>query len=143
MTEVTSESIELIRLGDRQDSGGRTVAVRVGRRPTDRGTIACDITITTEVVAGRFHAELTSGQLDDWEAALDRLTRRSAVRWLDGEHGPELRIEPTGPDGVWVTVSDVESSGVLVRLALTPAAGWVDEQRALLVQVREALPREG
>ncbi|MFI9331302.1 DUF5959 family protein [Kitasatospora sp. NPDC052868] len=138
---MASESIELIRLGDRPGSSGQSVAVRVRRPPADRGPLACEITITTGVVTGRFHADLTVRQLDEWEQALDRLDRRSAVRWLDGERGPELRIEPTGPDGVWVTVSDAESSGVLVRLALTPAAGWVDEQRALLALVREALPR--
>ncbi|WP_051711606.1 DUF5959 family protein [Streptomyces sp. NRRL S-350] len=155
MTEVASHHNELIRLADRPGTddapgrygrtGGRTVRVEVlGRHapgsPLGHDWLDCEITVTADSVRGHFATLVTDRHLQRWEAALDRLGQGFAVRWLDEEHGPELRIEPGRPGGLWVTVSDAEDSGVLLRVVLSPAPDWLDEQRALLRRVRHAYP---
>ncbi|MDH6706534.1 hypothetical protein P3T27_003261 [Kitasatospora sp. MAA19] len=157
MREVASHQNELIRLTDRPGTddapghegrtGGRSVRVRVLGRHAPGSLLGhdwldCEITVTADGVRGHFVALVTERQLRRWEVALDRLDRHEAVRWLDEEHGPELRIEPGRPGGVWVTVSDAEESGVTLRVVLSPASGWPDEQRALLKRVRDAYPSE-
>ncbi|MFJ8622329.1 DUF5959 family protein [Kitasatospora sp. NPDC093550] len=126
-------------------TGGRNVRVRVlGRHapgsPLGHDWLDCEITVTADSVRGQFVTLVTDRQLRQWDAALDRLGQGCAVRWLDEEHGPELRIEPGRPGGLWVTVSDAEDSGVTLRVVLSPAPGWLDEQRALLKLVRDAYP---
>ncbi|MFE7527283.1 DUF5959 family protein [Kitasatospora sp. NPDC057542] len=157
MSEVASQQNELIRLTDRPGtddtpgcagrSGGRNVRVRVLGRHAPGSLLGhdwldCEITVTADSVRGQFVTLVTDRHLRQWETALDRLGRGSAVRWLDEEHGPELRIEPGRPGGLWVTVSDAEESGVTLRVVLSPAPGWLDEQRALLELVRNAYPSE-
>ncbi|MFF7994377.1 DUF5959 family protein [Kitasatospora xanthocidica] len=157
MSEVASHQHELIRLTDRPGSddapgrtgrtGGRNVRVRVLGRHAPGSLLGhdwldCEITVTADSVRGHFVALVTDRHLRQWETALDRLDQGFAVRWLDEEHGPELRIEPGRPGGLWVTVSDAEDSGVTLRVVLSPAAGWLDEQRALLTLVRNAYPTE-
>ncbi|MFJ9444355.1 DUF5959 family protein [Kitasatospora sp. NPDC101235] len=157
MSEVASQQNELIRLTDRPGtddapgcagrSGGRNVRVRVLGRHAPGSLLGhdwldCEITVTADSVCGQFVTLVTDRHLRQWETALDRLGRGSAVRWLDEEHGPELRIEPGRPGGLWVTVSDAEESGVTLRVVLSPAPGWLDEQRALLELVRHTYPSE-
>ncbi|MFE4972418.1 DUF5959 family protein [Kitasatospora sp. NPDC056651] len=157
MSEVSSQKNELIRLTDRPGTddthgcdgrtGGRSVRVRVlGRHapgsPLGHDWLDCEITVTADSVRGHFVTLVTERHLGHWERALERLERGSAVRWLDEEHGPELRIEPGRPGGLWVTVSDTEESGVMLRVALSPAPGWLDQQRAMLKGVRDAYPTE-
>ncbi|MEU9073709.1 DUF5959 family protein [Kitasatospora sp. NPDC004745] len=157
MREVASQQNELIRLADRPGTddapgregrtGGRSVRVRVLGRHAPGSLLGhdwldCEITVTADAARGHFVTLVTRRQLLDWEASLERLARGEAVRWLDEEHGPELRIEPGRPGGVWVTVSDAEESGVTLRVVLSPAPGWLDEQHALLERVREAYPSE-
>ncbi|MFJ9456756.1 DUF5959 family protein [Kitasatospora sp. NPDC101447] len=157
MSEAASHQHELIKLTDRPDdadargcdgrTGGRDVRVRVlGRHAPGslRGHdwLDCEITVTADTVRGRFTTVVTDRHLRCWETALDRLRQGFAVRWLNEEHGPELRIEPGRPGGLWVTVSDTEDSGVTLRVALSPAPGWLDEQHALLELVRNAYPTE-
>ncbi|MFD4893915.1 DUF5959 family protein [Kitasatospora sp. NPDC058397] len=157
MREVASHQNELIRLTDRPGTddatghegrtGGRSVRVRVLGRHAPGSLLGhdwldCEITVTADSARGQFVTLVTERQLQQWEAALERLARREAVRWLDEEHGPELRIEPGRPGGLWVTVSDAEDSGVTLRVVLSPAPGWLDEQRALLELIRDAYPFE-
>lgn len=161
MSEMASHRHELIRLTDRPGTddatgrdgrtgrtgrtGDRNVRVRVlGRHapgsPLGHDWLDCEITVTADSVRGRFVALVTDRHLQQWATALERLREGFAVRWLDEEHGPELRIEPRRPGGLWVTVSDTEDSGVSLRVVLSPAAGWLDEQLALLERVRDAYP---
>ncbi|MFF2745923.1 DUF5959 family protein [Kitasatospora sp. NPDC058048] len=157
MSEVASQQNELIRLTDRPGTddapgrdgrtGGRNVRVRVLGRHAPGSLLGhdwldCEITVTADSVRGQFVTLVTDRHLTQWETALERLGRGAAVRWLDEEHGPELRIEPARPGGLWVTVSDAEESGVTLRVVLSPAPDWLDEQRALLKLVREAYPAE-
>lgn len=157
MSEVASHQHELIRLTDRPGTddapgcdgrnGGRSVRVRVLGRHAPGSLLGhdwldCEITVTADSVRGQFVTLVTERQLRQWEQALDRLSLGCAVRWLDEEHGPELRIEPGRPGGVWATVSDAEESGVTLRVVLSPAAGWLDEQRDLLARVRADFPAE-
>ncbi|MFE7588482.1 DUF5959 family protein [Kitasatospora sp. NPDC057512] len=157
MSEVPSQQNELIRLADRPGTddlpgcggrtGGRNVRVRVLGRHAPGSLLGhdwldCEITVTADSVRGQFVTLVTDRHLGQWESALDRLGRGSAVRWLDEEHGPELRIEPGRPGGLWVTVSDAEESGVTLRVVLSPAPNWLDEQRTLLRLVRDAYPAE-
>ncbi|MGW3179976.1 DUF5959 family protein [Kitasatospora sp. NPDC001119] len=157
MSEVPSQQNELIRLADRPGTddapgcdgrtGGRNVRVRVLGRHAPGSLLGhdwldCEITVTADSVRGQFVTLVTDRHLRQWETALDRLGRGSAVRWLDEEHGPELRIEPGRPGGLWVTVSDAEESGVTLRVVLSPAPNWLAEQRTLLHLVRSAYPAE-
>ncbi|MFI2610368.1 DUF5959 family protein [Kitasatospora sp. NPDC018619] len=157
MSEVASQQNELIRLTDRPGTedapgcdgrtGGRNVRVRVLGRHAPGSLLGhdwldCEITVTADSVRAQFVTLVTDRHLGQWESALDRLGRGSAVRWLDEEHGPELRIEPGRPGGLWVTVSDAEETGVTLRVVLSPAPGWLAEQRALLRRVRSAYPAE-
>ncbi|MFD7904740.1 DUF5959 family protein [Kitasatospora sp. NPDC059722] len=147
MSEVASQQNELIRLADRPGGAGKSLRVLVlGRRapvtPLGHGRLDCEIVATAEALTARFATVLTEQHLIDWEAALERLSRREAVRWLDEEHGPELRVEPGRPGGVWVTVSDAEDSGVTLRFILSLAPGWLEEQHALLKILREGYPIE-
>ncbi|MBD0675292.1 DUF5959 family protein [Streptomyces sp. CBMA156] len=157
MSEAASQQNELIRLTDRPGTedapgrdgrtGGRSVRVRVLGRHAPGSLLGhdwldCEITVTADSVRGHFVTLVTERHLGQWETALDRLGRGSAVRWLDEEHGPELRIEPGRPGGLRVTVSDAEDSGVTLRVVLSLAPGWLDEQRTLLTLVRDAYPSE-
>ncbi|MBO1416507.1 DUF5959 family protein [Streptomyces sp. FH025] len=157
MSEIVASQHELIRLTDRPGfhdapgrdghGGGHSVRVRVLGRHTPGSLLGhdwldCEIAVTAGSVHGRFTIVVTDRQLQQWEQALERLARGLAVRWLDEEHGPELRIEPGRPGGVRVTVSDAERSGVMLRVVLSPAPDWLREQRALLDLVREAYPSE-
>ncbi|MER7757522.1 DUF5959 family protein [Kitasatospora sp. NPDC097643] len=157
MSEVGVQKHELIRLADRPGTddgpgcegrnGGRSLQVKVLGRHAPGSLLGhdwldCEITVIADSVRGHFVTLVTPRQLDQWEAALERLARREAVRWLDEEHGPELRIEPGRPGGLWATVSDAENSGVTVRVVLAPAPDWIATQRALLKLVREAFPTE-
>ncbi|MFI9363770.1 DUF5959 family protein [Kitasatospora sp. NPDC053057] len=157
MSEVAPRRYELISLTDRPGTddapgrdgrnGGRSVRVRVlGRHapgsPPGHDWLDCEITVTADSVRGQFVTLVTERQLGQWQDALERLALGCAVRWLDQEHGPELRIEPGRPGGVWVTVCDAEQSGVTLRVALSPAADWLDEQRTLLKLARDAYPSE-
>ncbi|MFJ6618978.1 DUF5959 family protein [Kitasatospora sp. NPDC091335] len=157
MREAASQQSELIRLTDRPGTddtpgrdgrtGGRSVRVRVLGRHAPGSLLGhdwldCEITVTADSVRGHFVTLVTERHLGQWETALDRLGRGSAVRWLDEEHGPQLRIEPGRPGGLRVTVSDAEDSGVTLRVVLSFAPGWLDEQRTLLTLVRDAYPSE-
>ncbi|MFJ4184857.1 DUF5959 family protein [Kitasatospora sp. NPDC089509] len=128
-------------------NGGRSVRVRVLGRHAPGSLLGhdwldCEITVTADSVRGQFVTLVTERQLRNWQDALERLALGFAVRWLDEEHGPELRIEPGRPGGLWVTVSDAEESGVTLRVVLSPAADWLDQQRTLLKLVRDAYPSE-
>ncbi|MGW2249987.1 DUF5959 family protein [Kitasatospora sp. NPDC001660] len=147
MSEVASQQNELIRLDDRPGGAGKSLRVRVLGRHAPGSLLGhdwldCEIVATAEELTARFVTILTDRHLIEWEAALERLSRREAVRWLDEEHGPELRVEPGRPGGVWVTVSDAEDSGVTVRFILALAPGWLEEQHALLKVVRDGYPAE-
>ncbi|MEV7602296.1 DUF5959 family protein [Kitasatospora sp. NPDC089797] len=157
MSEVASRQNELIRLTDRPGTddapghdgrnGGRSVRARILGRHAPGSLLGhdwldCEITVTADSVRGQFVTLVTDRHLRQWQDALERLALGFAVRWLDEEHGPELRIEPGRPGGVRVTVSDAEESGVTLRVVLSPAPGWLDEQRALLTLVRDAYPSE-
>ncbi|MEU9044339.1 MULTISPECIES: DUF5959 family protein [unclassified Kitasatospora] len=157
MSEVASHQYELIRLTGRPGTdeapgcngrtGGRNVRVRVLGRHAPGSLLGhdwldCEITVTADSVRGHFVTLVTDRHLQEWERALERLGQGFAVRWLDEEHGPELRIEPGRPGGLWLTVSDTENSGVTLRVVLSPAPDWLDEQRALLELVRAAYPPE-
>ena len=63
---------------------------------------------------------------------------------MDDGRNPEVRIEIQGRYGVpVVTVEDKPASGTSVSNPLRVTAGWVDEQRDRLRQVRENWPSDG
>ncbi|MED7951543.1 DUF5959 family protein [Streptomyces sp. BE303] len=142
-----TESVDLIRLADRPGLGGQSVSVRVTGRSAPGALLGhdwldCEIVITTEVVHGCLPVVLTPDDVEDWERKLDELAGGRSASWPDSGRGPELTVQPTRNGGMWVSVGDPESSGVVVKLPLAPAAGWVEEQRALLARVSGVFPRE-
>ncbi|MFD4655999.1 DUF5959 family protein [Kitasatospora sp. NPDC058444] len=112
--------------------------------PDGHDRLDYDITVTADPVRGRFVTLLTDRPLSQWETVLDRLDRGSAVRRPDEEHGPELRIEPARPGGLWATVSDAEERrNRASRSGSCPPphrTGWTSSVRLTLV--REACPTE-
>ncbi|MEU6231915.1 DUF5959 family protein [Kitasatospora sp. NPDC047058] len=147
---TTNGPVDLVRLAD----GENSVVVRVAGPTTTNGPFwdgcfEADITVASAFANGRLTGVcLLPEDLDDWAAALDRLTAGEAVDWMDDGRNPEIRIVPRGPygtphgplDAIEVTVRDaaasLTSTTVLVRLP----DGWIDAQRHRLAQVRTAWP---
>ncbi|TYC74605.1 DUF5959 family protein [Streptomyces sp. CB01881] len=149
---TTNGPVDLVRLTD--DENG--VVVRVTGPTTVNGPFwdgcfEADITVTSGFANGRLtEVFLLPEDLDDWEAALDRLSAGQEVEWMDDGRNPEIRIALQGPygtphgplDAIEVTVRDaaasLTSATVLVRLP----DGWIDAQRRQLALVRTVWPWE-
>lgn len=131
---------ELIHLADPPGTSGHVVSLRVLELPAPgRDCLDCELIVETETVKGSFPVYVTSDDLDDWEEALEGLAGDRFVSWLNSGRTIQLKIKPLSPGVIGISVHDGPSSQVTVSLPLFPAAGWIDDQRALLEKVRRAI----
>lgn len=106
-------------------------------------SLDAEVVIASGFAGGRLSMCLAREDLDSWAHALDALAAGRDVGWMDDGRNPEVRIEVRGQHGVpVVTVEDTPASGTLVSVPVRVTAGWVDEQRDRLRQVRENWPSE-
>ncbi|MFJ3527829.1 MULTISPECIES: DUF5959 family protein [unclassified Streptomyces] len=136
--------MELISLSD----GENSFLVRVlGRRspgvPHLHDLLDAEVLVTSGFVSGRLAMALRPSDLESWARALDRLSAGQDICWRD-DHSPEIRIQPYDEEHetVAVRVEDLGSSCVSVFVPLCLEEGWIDEQRRLLVHVRQEWPSE-
>ncbi|MHC3817522.1 DUF5959 family protein [Streptomyces sp. DT9] len=137
--------MELISLSD----GENSFLVRVlGRRspgvPHLHDLLDAEVLVTSGFVSGRLAMALRPSDLESWARALDRLSAGQDICWRDDDHSPEIRIQPYNEEHetVAVRVEDLGSSCVSVFVPLCLEEGWIDEQRRLLVHVRQEWPSE-
>ncbi|PZT79651.1 MULTISPECIES: DUF5959 family protein [unclassified Streptomyces] len=137
--------MELISLSD----GDNSFRVRVlGRRspsvPHLHDQLDAEVIVTSSFVGGRPAMSLFPSDLEEWSRALDLLAAGKDICWRDDGHSPEIKIQPYNEEHetVAVHVEDLGSSCVSVFLPMSLEEGWIDEQRKLLGQVLQELPRE-
>ncbi|XKK39845.1 DUF5959 family protein [Nocardiopsis sp. ARC36] len=88
-------------------------------------------------VNGRLALALSSGDLDDWERCLDDLHAEKRTAWPRGDRTAWLEVVPEDPVGV--IVYDTPSTQIAVRMPIDVAEDWLEENRARLDRVREAV----
>ncbi|MFF3263790.1 DUF5959 family protein [Streptomyces sp. NPDC002932] len=137
--------MELISLSD----GENSFLVRVlGRRSPGvlhlHDLLDAEVLVTSGFVSGRLAMALRPSDLESWARALDRLSAGQDICWRDDDHSPEIRIQPYNEEHetVAVRVEDLGRSCVSVFVPLCLEEGWIDEQRRLLVHVRQEWPSE-
>jgi hypothetical protein len=137
------QPVDLVRLADDEKS----VVVRVlGRyQPgvlTLHDHLRAEIVVSGGFAHGRLDVCLAPYDLQDWEHALDALAAGQDIRWM-GDRAPELRIELGDEPGVLeIVVEDEPQSMTMVRVPLVLPAGWIDDQRVLLREIRRVWPSE-
>ncbi|MFE1318710.1 DUF5959 family protein [Kitasatospora phosalacinea] len=136
--------MDLISLRD-EDSSFR---VRVlGRRMPGvlhlHDLLDAEVVVTSSFVTGSLSVRLLPSDLDRWGRSLDVLASGRETVWLE-DASPEVRIRPLDEEHgtPTVLVEDLGRSCVSVLLPLALEAGWIDEQRRLLEQVRRSWPSE-
>ncbi|MEZ0096017.1 hypothetical protein ABH925_007224 [Streptacidiphilus sp. EB129] len=138
--EDSAGSVDLVCLIDPPGTSGHSVSVRVLKGLTAGSELLdCVIVVTTQTVTGSYPIYVTPFDLERWGEALDALAVHRFASWMDSGRSPGLMIKPLEWGGIEVTVHDSATSRVTVKAVLEPASGWVDDQRALLAQVRERL----
>lgn len=125
-------TVELIHLADHENS---VVVTVLGRR--DSGDLAAEVAISSTFCNGRLDLCLAPKDLTDWANALDQLAAGRDVCWMTDLRNPEINIEFNTQFSVpVVTVEDGRGSGTAMVVPVDLPAGWVEEQRRRLEDVR-------
>ncbi|WP_116244701.1 DUF5959 family protein [Nocardiopsis sp. FIRDI 009] len=95
------------------------------------------LVVESDFVSGRLQLALSDGDLDDWERCLDALDAEERVEWPPGDRTPWLEVVPDDP--VEMTVHDMPSTQIAVRVPIGFTDEWVEENRARLERVRKAV----
>ncbi|MER7585654.1 DUF5959 family protein [Kitasatospora sp. NPDC097691] len=130
---------DLIHLADPPGTSGHVVSLRVLERVPGSDFLDCEFVVETETINGSFPVGITSDDVDAWEEALDKLAGNRLVSWLTSGRSVQLGIKPLRPGVIGVSIHDGPSSQVTVSLPLSPPAGWIEDHRARLENVRRVL----
>ncbi|MEV2279158.1 DUF5959 family protein [Nocardiopsis sp. NPDC049922] len=95
------------------------------------------LVVESDFVSGRLRLALSDGDLDDWGRCLDALDAEERVEWPAGDRTAWLEVVPDDP--VEVTVHDMPSTQIAVRVPIHFTDEWVEENRVRLERVREAV----
>ncbi|MFI8457045.1 DUF5959 family protein [Kitasatospora sp. NPDC085464] len=82
---------------------------------------------------------LFGNRVDTPTATGDKLAGNRLVSWLNSGRTVQLGIKPLRPGVIGVSIHDGPSSQVTVSLPLSPPAGWIEDHRARLENVRQVL----
>ncbi|QKW18993.1 hypothetical protein HUT16_07875 [Kitasatospora sp. NA04385] len=134
------DGVDLFRLED--VDGGRCVVRVTGPGGADgdgERVLRADVLVHADFVDARLELFLGPGDLDAWRWGLDGLDLGKGFEL--GDRGVSLALQPYEDGYLIVTVQDPERLSVV--LWIRPRAGWTDEHRERLEQVRRAWPGGG
>jgi len=129
------DAVDLLHL---EDADGDRCVVRV-TEPAGEGMLRAEVLVHADFVDARLELFLSPAELDAWRRELDGIDLGRAFG-LGGERGVSLGLQPHQDGYLVVTVEDPERLSVV--LWIRPPAGWTDEHRGRLEQVRRAWPGE-
>ncbi|MBW8738224.1 DUF5959 family protein [Streptomyces sp. NBC_01538] len=103
-----------------------------------------EVVIETSFISGRLSICFYPSDLEAWSSTLDALEAGNGSDWLDTGNGPVISItfsedDPTLPI---VQIEDASGSGASVAIPIAVGNGWIEEQRARLLDVLRAWPSE-
>ncbi|MEV7287754.1 DUF5959 family protein [Streptomyces sp. NPDC093252] len=139
MTVGETPTLELLRFGDPVQSVSVEVICADPLLVGDERYYAAEIVVESGFVAGRVGIQVSVEDLDEWERCLDALEAEEGAEWPAGDRTAWVEVIPDDP--VEVTVQDSPSTRVAVRVPVEVGPQWVEENRARLSAVREAMAR--
>ncbi|MGW8528921.1 DUF5959 family protein [Nocardiopsis sp. NPDC055824] len=129
--------LELFRFADRVQGVAVEVELSAPRKAGQECFFGARLVLESGFVNGRLGLTLSSGDLDDWERCLDDLHAENRALWPRGDRTAWLEVVPE--DLVEVIVHDMPSTQIAVCVPIDVAEDWLEENRARLDRIREAL----
>ncbi|MFJ9552421.1 DUF5959 family protein [Nocardiopsis sp. NPDC101807] len=131
--------LELFRFADPVQGVAVEVELSAPRGSGQECFLGARLVLESGFVNGRLALALSSGDLDDWERCLDDLHAEKRAVWPRGDRTAWLEVAPEDP--VEVTVHDMPSTQIAVRMPIDVAEDWLEENPARPDRVREAVGR--
>lgn len=129
--------LELFRFAD----PGQSVALEVDcSEPLATGGeryYGASVVVESDFVRGRVGLVVAAGDLDAWGLCLDALHAEERVEWPVADRTAWLEVVPEDP--LMVTVHDVPSTQIAVRMPIDDTSDWVEENRLRLERIRETV----
>ncbi|GAA1441186.1 hypothetical protein GCM10009602_15420 [Nocardiopsis tropica] len=129
--------LELFRFADPVQGVAVEVELSAPWKAGQERFLGARLVLESGFVNGRLALALSSGDLDDWERCLDDLHAEKRAVWPRGGRTAWLEVVPEDP--VEVVVHDMPSTQIAVRMPIDVAEDWLEENRARLDRVREAV----
>jgi hypothetical protein len=98
---------------------------------------AASIVLRSDFVNGHARLMVSVKDLDDWEHCLDTLRGEERTAWPKGDRTAWLEVSPKDP--IEVTVHDMPSTQITVRMPIDDTSDWEEENQRRLERIRNAI----